>query len=428
MRNKLTANIGLKIISLVFAFMLWLVVNNINNPTQSQPYTNIKVKLIHTELITDSGQVYQVLDGTDVVERVTVRAPRTVHSALSSDNIIATADVSELSSLDTISIRFSSNLYNNEIESIKGSIDTVKLNIEDKKTKTLALKATVSGTVGDNYLVGDITPDENLVHLSGPESVISRISKAAVDVDATGFTVDIDTNAEIRLYDEEDHLIEDSRIEQNMKSVGVKVNIYQKKEIPIVFNTTGTPASGYRVTGVIEGSPQTITIAGKSNVLRNVSNIEIPSEALDISGRTENFVSEIDIRNYLPENVFLADPTQNTVTVTVYIQQEVSKRLELREDSVEVTNIPEGYRATIAGLEETFILEIIGLSSEISGLRAGDIKGRVDIAKWMQAQEMQEPEEGYYTVEVDFGLSENVTILEPVTVTMHLSKIEEQQD
>lgn len=425
MKNKITANIGLKIMSLIFAFILWLVVNNIDNPTQSLLYTNIPVTLMNTELITDSGQVYEVLDGTDVVERVTVRAPRTVHSALNAENIIAVADVSELSSLDTISIKFSTDLYNNEIESIKGSIDTVKLNIEDKRTKTLALTSIASGEPESGYLVGDITPDQNLVRISGPESVISQVAKAVVEVSVSGFTVDIDTNEKVQLYDAEDNLIQDSRITQNIKSVGVKVNIYQTAEIPLVFNTSGTPAAGYRTTGVIQGSLETVKLAAKSNILKNISSVEIPAEALDITGKSEDFVTEITIRDYLPDNTFLADSIQNKVTVTVYIQPETSKKLEIREDRVEVTNVPEGYQATIAGLEESFTIEVIGLSSEISGLRASDIKGIVDIEKWMLDEEMEGPEEGYYTVEVDFGLPERVSLLEPVTVTMHLSRREE---
>lgn len=425
MKNKITANIGLKIMSLIFAFILWLVVNNIDNPTQSLPYTNIPVTLINTELITDSGQVYEVLDGTDVVERVIVRAPRTVHSALNAENIIAVADVSELSSLDTISIKFSTDLYNNEIESMKGSIDTVKLNIEDKRTKTLALTSIASGEPESGYLVGDITPDQNLVRISGPESVISQVAKAVVEVGVSGFTVDIDTNEKIQLYDAEDNLIQDTRITQNIKSVGVKVNIYQTAEVPLVFNTSGTTAAGYRATGVIQGSIETVTLAAKSSILRNISSVEIPAEALDITGRSEDFVTDITIGDYLPDNTFLADPLQNKVTVTVYIQPETSKKLEIREERVEVTNVPEGYQATIAGLEESFIIEVIGLSSEISDLRASDIKGTVNIEQWMLKEEMEEPEEGYYTVEVDFGLPERVSLLETISVTMHLSKREE---
>ncbi len=425
MKNKITANMGLKLISLFFAFVLWLVVNNMDNPTIPQTYYNIPVKLLNAELITDSGQVYEFLEETDVIERVTIRAPRSVISSISGDNIIATADVSELSSLDTITIELSTNLYNNEIESIKGSSDTVKLNIENKRTKTLALKSTVSGAVEEGYLVGEITPDQNLVRISGPESVVNQITKAAIDVDVTGFTSDIGTTAEIKLYDGDNHQIQNTRISQNIRSVDVKVNIYQTMEVPLHFDYSGEAGPGYRASGEITANTETVVVAGKSSVLRNITSIEVPGESLDITGLSENLVTEIDIRDYLPDNVFLADSAAAKVEVTVYIQPEVSKSLEIDPERIEVTNIPEGYRATIGEIEAGTEINVIGLSSEVSGLRAGDIRGTVDIAKWMEAENMTEPVEGFYQVEIDFGLSGNVTILEPVMVTMHLSKIQE---
>lgn len=425
MKNKLTANIGLKIISLVFAFLLWLVVNNAEDPTISKTFTNIPVRLQNTELITDSGKVYEVLDDTDVVERVTVRAPKSVFSSLDAGNIMAVADVSELSSLDTISIRFSTNIYNSEVESISGSIDMVKLNIEDRRTKTLALKATVSGTAETGYLVGDVVTDQNLVRISGPESVVNQVSKASVDVDVTGFTSDIGTSAEIRLYDAEDQLIQDSRITQNIRTVGVTVNIYQTAEIPINIVTTGTPASGYRLSGEITSSLSTVTIAGKSNVVRNVSSIEISGEALDISGENSDYVTKIDVRNYLPDNVFLADVSQSWIEVTVAIRPEVSRKLEISEESIRVDNVPSGYRATIAVAEAGLTIDVKGLSADVSGIRASDMQGIVDVEQWMAQRGMTEPVEGYYNVEVDFGLPDSISVT-GAEVLMHLSRVEEQ--
>ena len=207
MKNRLTRNIGLKLASVFLAVVLWLVVNAINNPTVPQGYYNIPVKLLNTDLITKSGQVYEVMDGTDVISRVTVRAPRSVINQLKEENIIATADVNDISSLDTIAIKLSTDRFGRDINSITGSIDTVKLKIENEKSKSLALKTTTSGQIADGYLIGDITPDQNLVRISGPESVIEQIVKAQVDIDISGMTSDIVTNAEIKLYDSENNEI-----------------------------------------------------------------------------------------------------------------------------------------------------------------------------------------------------------------------------
>lgn len=419
-------NIGLKLGSVFLAVVLWLVVTSVNDPTESHSYNNIPVKLLNVELITDSGQVYEVLEGSDVISRVSIRAPRSIHKELKEENIIATADVRELSSLDTISIKLTTNLYASKISSITGSTDTVKLNIEDKRSKALTLRATTSGKVEEGYLIGEVTTDQNLVRISGPQSVIDQVVRASADVNVSGMTSDIVTNAEIKLYDAEDHEVSNANITQNIKSVGVKVNILQKASVPVNFNISGEPSPGFRATGEIEGNGSIIVIAGKSNVIRGVSSIEIPAEALDITDQTEDYTAEIDIRQYLPDNLYLANSEEAVKTVTVRIEPEVSKKLEIREEKVRVTNVPEGYNAAIAGLEESFVIEVIGLSRDVAGLQAGSISGVIDIQKWMQQEGMEVPEEGYYTVNVDFGLPGGVTMLEPVKVSLHISEKEEE--
>ena len=429
MKNKLTRNIGLKIASIFFAIILWMVVTSVNNPISTKVFDNIPVELLNTELITESGQVYEVLDNTDIISRVTIRAPRSVLNDIKEENIIATADVSELSSLDTISIKLTTNIDDKDkVTSITGSNDTIKLGIENNRSKALALKATTSGTVQDGYLVGDITTDQNLVRITGPQSIVDQIVKASVDVNITGMTSDIVTNADIIFYDADDNVVADtSNITQNIKSVGVKVSIWQTIDVPVHYNVTGEAASGYRATGEVDGNGAVVRIAGKSSVLKNITAIEIPAEAaaLDISDQTEDYVAEIDIRQYLPDGTFLADTADAVKTVTVYIAPEVSKKLEIREERIRITNLPEGYNASISGLEESFTIEVIGLSRDVSGLQANNIFGTVDIAEWMRSQGMEEPVPGYYTVEVDFGLSDDVSLRTPVEVTLHISEIEE---
>lgn len=426
MKNKPTSNLGLKLASILGAVLLWLVVTSIDNPVKSQSYYNVPVQLLNTALITDSGQVYEVLENTDVIPKVTIRAPHSVLSSISSRNIIATADVSKLSSLDTITINLSTDVYSSDISSITGSIDTVKLKIENKRSKALSLKANVIGEVAEGHIVGDVSTDQNLVRISGPESVVTQVAKAAVDVDVTGFTSDINTNMEIKLYDAEGHIVSSENLTQNIKNVGVKVSIWQTAEVPVVFDFTGEAAPGFASTGQIEATASSVTVAGKSSVLKNLVAIEVPAEAIDITDVTENYVTEIDIREYLPDNVYLADSSQAKISVTVTVEEKVSKRLEISGEQIEIINCPEGYKSNIPDLEETFDIEIIGLSQDISALQAFNVDGSVDITQWAVSQGIEEIVDGFYTLEVDFGLPENVDLLEPVSVVLHIWKVEEQ--
>ena len=183
MKSRLTRNWGLKIASFLCAAVLWLVVTNINDPIVTYRVTDVPVTIKNANLITDRGQVYEVLDGTDMIDVVTVSAPRSIIDSLDKSNIVAEADVNDLTSVDTVAIKLSTNKYSDKLDSIRGNIDSVRLSIEEKQTRWVPLKCVTTGEVREGYMVGSVSSDQNLLRISGPQSVISQVSKAQAEVD-----------------------------------------------------------------------------------------------------------------------------------------------------------------------------------------------------------------------------------------------------
>ena len=169
-------NWALKLFSLAAAFFLWLLVMTIENPEDQKVFYNIPVKLVNTEVLTDENMVYEILDKTDTVSRVSVMAKKSIRDELSTSDIVAEADFSNLTVANTVEIRFYSLRYNEQITSISGSNQILKLNIEKKKTKRLELQTEVSGEVAKGYIISDTTPDQNRIEISGPESVVTGIA------------------------------------------------------------------------------------------------------------------------------------------------------------------------------------------------------------------------------------------------------------
>ena len=88
MKKSLTNNIGLKLLAFLFAFMLWLLVVNIDDPVDTKTFDSIPVTIEHAEVVTQDQRSYQVLDGTDTVS-VTVSATRSVLEKISAERKIA---------------------------------------------------------------------------------------------------------------------------------------------------------------------------------------------------------------------------------------------------------------------------------------------------------------------------------------------------
>ena len=425
-KRRLTANWGLKLASLIFAAVLWFLVTNINDPVVTVRFGNVPVTLKNTDTITDAGDVYQVLDNTDVIGTVTILAPRSIADSFSKDNIVAVADLDNLTTRNTANIQLSVNKYSNEIDNISGSIDTVKLNIEKKKTATLPLVATTSGTLSDGYIIGDVSTEQNMIRITGPQSVIAKVAKAAVDVDVTGFTSNIGTDADIRLYDADGREVSDSSIQMNIKSVRVNVEILQAKYVELHYNTTGTPASGYMLTGVIDSTPDKVLIAGKSTALESIDTLEITDDQLNVSGLRDDLEASVDLEKYLPSGISFGDSDFSGVaSVVVHIEPIETAKIQVPVSQITPENVPDGYSVSVRDLSGdaggTVSVEIQGLAAEIAKVSAADITGSIDMNDVISGMDNQKIKEGTYQADATLVLPDQVKADNKVKVQLEVS-------
>lgn len=389
----LTYNWGWKLASVLLAALLWFLVTNYNDPVISVPFYNIPVTLRNTNVITDAGQVYEILENTDTVATVTITANRSIAESFTRDNILAIADMNEITSRDTVPIHFSVNKNASDITRITGSIEDVRLNIEDRKTRTIALNVTTSGELAEGYTVGSVTPAQNLVRISGPASRVDMIDSAVADVDVTGFTSDIGTEADIRLFDAQGVLVRDTAITQNISTVRIQISILQIRTVPVRVRITGTPEQGYLVAGEAQIAPQALNIAGTAEELAQAGEIVIEGDAVDITGRTEDLVTEVRIADYLPAGVIITgDVTDPVANITVSIREEVTSVLEVPYTRVAVENVPEGMTCTVAEEAETFEVTIAGLEEAVGALTPQDVLFALDVGAAIDAGTEQMPE------------------------------------
>lgn len=420
MKKRLMNNLGLKLLSVICAFFLWLIVLNINDPVDYQQFTGVQVEMINADAITGEGKVYEILDNSNVIT-VTVKAKRSILDTLSRENIRAVADLSEVTITNTVSIKLSSNKYNSSIESIDSNTEYLRLNIEDIRRKQLVIDTVTTGTPAEGYLIGKVTTDQNLVRLSGPESLISRVSSAQVVVDVSGMKADISTSAELRLYDADGKQIVNDSITSNIDAVNVNVSILATKTIPISYQTMGTPAEGYALTGVITGTPETVTIAGPQNTLDKIDVITVPETALNVTGQTDSMNVILNIADYLPSGVTLADRSFNgSVTVEVQIEKIETRYLVVPESNVILQNIPEGYEASVLEDEAESDIGVRAISSIVRGLDGNTFYGTIDVSEYFEEQQITAPESGVYAMKVSFVMPQNVTQVQDLYVVVEL--------
>lgn len=431
MKNRLTHNLGLKILALVFSVGLWFIVNNITDPVIRKPFTNVPVEIINADKITNEGKVYDILEDTDVIN-VWVTGKQSIMNYITKDDIKAVADLSDLTFMNTVSIKVSSAKYNSDLE-FTTSVDNLKLSIEDMKRVQMIINTSTTGAPALGYVVGTVTPSQNVVRLSGPESIINQIASVEAVANIAGYSSDINSSVELKLCDAKGNEIKSSSVKMNISTINVAVTILGTKEVPLNFVVQGEPARNYMVSDELISVPEKVTIAGRKNHLENVSEIHITDPALKVDGLTEDMTTIVNIKKYLPGGVQFADNTFNgNVSITIGIEPIVTEEFVVPVENFAVGKVPEGYRAYIAEFENEEIrnykISLSGMEKNIKRLNARNIIGVVDMELLAEKQGITQWTEGTYVSEITFNLPENITADEPYSLTVVLEKITQEDE
>jgi len=422
MRKKLVRNLGLKLASLLLAFALWFLVVQINDPLDSVTFSNVEIELINTDLLEQEGKVYEVLEGSNMA-RVTVYAPRSVIGQIRKSDIVAEADMSKLTDINTIAVNYY--VENLAVDSVDGNRDLVRLNVEDKKETWIRLVSNVVGDVAEGYLVTNIIVDSTDIAISGPESAVSKVAYAAVEMDVTGAVSNRSANVDIQLYDEEDNLIENKSIRKNEDSAYMQVEVLAAKEVPVRVEYSGQPAEGYLATGVAESNKEYVAIAGRSTVIEGITEIVIPAETLDITGATGIVYASVDLDDFLPDNVKWAEKGfTGKVAVAVYVEPIQTRTLEVPEENISLINSPVGFVVSLPEDVESYELEISGLAEHVDAVDVQTLAGIVDVQGYFAEQEIEVIKAGVYEMPVTFELTEGVSVEAAMVVQVQISEPE----
>lgn len=427
----ITHNFGLKLLAVIVSCGVWFVVNNITDPVKSKLFTNIPVEIVNDSRITSEGKVYEIIDNTDTTN-VWVRGKSSVLKDITRDDIRAEADMAELTFMNTVGIEISSARNNSELE-FSSSVENVKLSIEDIKRGEKPITIATSGEPAEGYIVGGTNASQNVVRFSGPETLIAGIDHAEAVVSVNGYSSDINTTADIKLYDADNNEIRSSSIKLNISSVNVAVTILATKEVPLSFVTSDSPASGYVMNE--EGPvsvPETVLLAGRKNVLDGVTKITVSDTALSLKDRTEDFTAIVNIQKYLPANTQFADSEFNgNVSVAIGIEALVTRDLEIPARNFAAGNAPEGFDLTIREFDgeepQPYRIRISGTQAAVDAVNAENVIGVVDMDALLNTLGFEQWQAGIYTGEITFNLPENVKLENTYRMTIVLETPEEDE-
>lgn len=411
MKEKLTNNWGLKLIAVLAAVVIWLVIMNTTDPVTTFTVTGIPIEFLNEEsAITDNDMVYEVVGAKTVSVTVTTRTVD--KDKIKKDDFKATVDLAEIYGV-TGKVGINVQVVGEDaalVRSWEPLSYSVQIDTEKIIEKTFEIEVMQEGEVEDGYVYRQCTLSSDTVTLRAPESQIAKVASVKAIVDVSQSLDDEQVAVELTYYNAAGNKLNIESMDITTDRKAVDAHIVVQKTSPVsldvvVQNKDGV-AEGYRyITYRI--STQSISVIGSKQSVAGLDKIQIEMDAIGAEG---NVVKQIDLNDYLPDNVSVAG--DNTlVTVTLVIEPEGTLELNVPVESITVLNKNEEMNYTISVTEVP--VEVFGLVSDWEDISAEDIRLSVDV----DGLEEGEHELTVEAVEVD-GLQ--ITVTEPIMVTVEL--------
>ena len=278
-------------------------------------------------------------DTVDVI----VEGRQSVLEQLSEKDIEATADLTEVSFMDTVLIKASIPSHS-DVTVLNSGESVMKLLFDDYVTKSFSFQVDTVGEPMAGYYVGDALPSPNIIRISGAKTVLDKIKEVSLMVDVSGRSVDFTTTAVPVVYDMNGDEIASSKLTMQVDSDAVTVNvpILASKEMKIRVTTVGEVAEGYELLPEnIAFQPEKVKIAGSKEELDKLGyfiDLEV-----DVTGQTGTIEKNIPISSVLDDTltslrVVDTQVVALKVTVTPYVERE----LAIPVSEVELRNLGNG--------------------------------------------------------------------------------------
>lgn len=377
MKEKLTNNLGLKLLSVFLAFFIWLVVVSVSNPviTQSQ---QVELEIVNANVLESKNKTYEII-GDQRTVTVYYEIQTMEAGNIRPTDFRAYIDLAEMYE-PTGSVPVYVEVVNHA-RLISGEPYTrpgvIRVQTEDLQRKAFDLTVKHVGKTADGYAPGTATLSPSYVYVSGPESLVGQISEVGIEINVENASSNVTGTASPVFYDANGNEIpQNDRLTVNRTDITYDLNILRVKDLVLDFEPSGEVAEGYRYTGV-ESSVNSVRVEGLKSTLAEVSSITISGEVLDMEGATGDRQVTLDLTGYLPEGVQLTEG-DGIIQVVIRVEPLTNRRFELPVSQIRLEGDTGRYEYAFE--QDTVSVVVQGLSEDLDQLTTDGFDAQIDVS------------------------------------------------
>lgn len=360
-------------VSLLASVLLWVYVTTSEGDVTEVPFDGVQVVFRGDENLSRDGLVISNISANTV--NVRINATRRELTKLSSDKLTAVVDVSKSTTKGrytlAVSIEYPPGSNKSSIEVASVSPGSISFSVDKTSSKAIPLEGKFSGTLEDGFAAQPIKFEPQIVTISGPESELSRVAYAWVEIanrENVNRTIQIVSSYE--LMDEDGNIIDKVGFELSEETVSVTVPITSTKTVPLTVDIVeggGATMENVNITCV----PETITIAGDAETLEGINKISLGT--IDLTDFAVSFEDTYQI--VLDNNVTNVTGIKEA-KVTVKVVGLETKKFNV--SNITTINAPSGRKVTM--VTENVEVMLRGKSSVLSKVAANNIRVVADLA------------------------------------------------
>jgi len=324
-RQLFGRNLALKILSLVFAILLWGYVIAEINPMRTKLITNVPVTFEGEADLRDRGLVVRGIR-SQLLRSVSVEvsAELTQYADLSASNLTAYVSLREITATDD-GYRARVVVVTNVGTVERWSPQYITLEIDNYATKSIPVEVQYEGTLPLNYWAGTPQLSSEAVEIRGAAKDVNRVSRAVCRVTLTDRTQSYNDAVDVVFLDAAGEVVDSGYFIGEMPTVAVKLKVLPKKRVPVDLAGALLGEDNLAVNYEIVDSmtnPLTVEIAGPQELLDGIDSITLEN-SINLAGRSESVLEQVPLK--VPEGVqLLGGPT---VEAYVEIQEKETDKL-----------------------------------------------------------------------------------------------------
>lgn len=267
-----------------------------------------------------------------------------------------------------------------EIASV--SPEEVTVEYDRSREVTFPIENHIQYSSADGYYAGTPVLSADNVTISGPESAVNRISHVAVSYNVeNALRQDASFTCPIRLYDQNNQEITDTSgmyLTMNVDTIDVTIPVTPVKTVSLTASTLHQP-EGFSQDR-IQIAPSEITIAGTSDVLSGISEIQLDTiidfAQLDVNG-TNVFTSDITLPSGV-RNISAVGDAVSQATVTINLNGYEEASVTASAANIQLVNAPTGAQLSTSSLP----VSVVGPEAQVTRLTGSEVSVQVDLSNF----------------------------------------------